>query len=59
MKKFKLILNIKIVSCIIGLLISYLTTLFSNILPHLTFLEGVGVYCLWTPIHHAFLGDNN
>jgi hypothetical protein len=30
-------------------------------LPKISFLEAVGVYCLWTPLHHYFntIGKDN
>lgn len=55
MEKLKITLNVMIVTAVIGLAISYLTQLIS-VLPKLNFLEAVGIYCLWTPIHH-FLSD--
>lgn len=55
MEKFKIVLNVILVTSVIGLAISYLTQLVT-ILPKLSFLEAVGVYCLWTPIHH-YLSD--
>jgi len=51
MEKLKITLNVIIVTCVIGLAISYVTQLIP-ILPHLNFLEAIGLYCLWTPIHH-------
>ena len=51
MEKLKITLNVIIVTCVIGLAISYLTQLIP-MLPKLSFLQAVGVYCLWTPIHH-------
>jgi hypothetical protein len=53
MEKLKITLNVIIVTCVIGLALSYLTQLIT-ILPKLSFLEAVGVYCIWTPIHHYF-----
>ena len=53
MEKIKILLNILVVTCIVGLAISYLTQLL-NLPFKLNFLEAVGVYCLWTPIHHTF-----
>jgi hypothetical protein len=60
MEKLKITLNVIIVTSVIGLAISYLTQLIS-VLPNLTFLEAVGVYCLWTPLHHYFntIGKDN
>jgi hypothetical protein len=60
MEKFKITLNVLIVTSVIGLAISYLTQLIT-VLPKLTFLEAVGVYCLWTPLHHFLntIGKDN
>ena len=60
MEKFKITLNVLIVTSVIGLAISYLTQLIT-VLPKLTFLEAVGIYCLWTPIHHFLntIGKDN
>jgi len=55
MEKLKITLNVIIVTCVIGLAISYLTQLIP-MLPKLNFLEAIGVYCIWTPIHH-YLGS--
>lgn len=53
MEKIKILANIILITCIIGLALSYLTQLLH--LPFkLNFLEAVGVYALWTPIHHTF-----
>lgn len=58
MDKFKILLNILLVTSIVGLAISYLTQIIP--LPFkLNFLEAVGVYCLWTPIHHTFTNNNH
>jgi hypothetical protein len=59
MERFKVLFNIMLVTSIIGLAISYLTSLFPNVLPHLNFLEAVGIYCLWTPIHHTLTSGQN
>jgi hypothetical protein len=60
MEKLKISLNVIVVTCIIGLAISYATILIPR-LPHLNFLEAIGLYCLWTPIHHFFnsIGKDN
>jgi len=60
MEKLKITLNVIIVTCVIGLAMSYLSQLFT-VLPKLTFLEAIGVYCLWTPIHHFLntIGKDN
>jgi len=58
MEKLKILFNILLVTSVIGLAISYLTQLIP--LPFkLNFLEAVGVYCLWTPIHHSFTKKEN
>jgi hypothetical protein len=59
MLQFKVLVNVLIVTCVIGLAISYLTSLFPTLLPHLNFLEAVGVYCLWVPIHQTISGGGN
>ena len=54
----KILLNILVVTSVIGLALSYLTQLLP--LPFkLNFLEAVGVYALWTPIHHTFNNKEN
>jgi hypothetical protein len=53
MNKVKVVTNILIVTSVIALAISYVSQLLS-VVPDLNFLESVGVYCIWTPIHHAF-----
>jgi hypothetical protein len=58
MEKFKILLNILLVTSVIGLALSYLT----QIIPFpfkLNFLEAVGVYAIWTPIHHTFTNKDN
>jgi hypothetical protein len=58
MNKFKIVINILVVTSVVGLAISYITQLLT-VLPDLNFLESVGVYCLWTPIHHTFVSMGN
>lgn len=58
MEKVKILLNILIVTCVIGLAVSYVTQLL-NLPFKLNFLEAVGIYCLWTPIHHTFSRKEN
>lgn len=53
MEKIKILLNILLVTCVIGLALSYLTQIL-NLPFKLNFLEAVGIYCLWNPIHHIF-----
>ena len=52
MNSIRVMLNVIVFTCIIGLALSYVTTLVP-VLPKLNFLEAVGVYCLWTPLHHG------
>ena len=56
MMRFRIVLNVLVVTSVIGLALSYLTTLLPQGFPRLNFLEAVGVYCLWTPVHHLFNG---
>lgn len=58
MNKFKIVINILLVTSVIGLAISYITQLL-DVIPDLNFLEAVGVYCIWTPIHHAFISTTS
>ena len=58
MEKIKILLNILLVTCVVSLAISYLTQLL-NLPFKLNFLEAVGIYCLWTPIHHTFSRKEN
>ena len=44
-------MNVTLVTCVIGLALSYVTQLVPNF-PKLNFLEAIGVYCIWTPIHN-------
>lgn len=58
MEKLKILFNILLVTAVIGLAISYLT----QIIPFpfkLNFLEAVGLYAIWTPIHHTFTNKDN
>jgi hypothetical protein len=48
--KFKIALNVFVVTSVIGLAISYVTILLPN-LPDLNFLESVGLYCMLIPIN--------
>jgi len=56
-KKLIIALQVVFVTCIIGLAISYFTKLI-NVLPDLSFLEAVGLYALYMPIHHALTSFN-
>ena len=51
--KLKLTLNILFFTAIIGLAISYISQIAQPYVPKVNFLEAVGVYCLWTPLHHG------
>ncbi len=53
-ERFQLALNVTIVTCVIGLALSYVTQIVP-MFPKLTFLEAVGVYCIWTPIHNLLV----
>jgi hypothetical protein len=52
MRVLKVMMNVVVFTCIIGLALSYATNLIPGV-PKLNFLEAVGVYCLWTPLHHG------
>jgi len=52
MERFKVVINILVVTSVIGLAISYATQLLTAV-PDLNFLEAVGIYAIWTPIHHS------
>lgn len=60
MEKFKVVINILTVTSIIGLALSYASQLLTAV-PDINFLEAVGIYAIWTPIHHGFtsLTKNN
>lgn len=55
MLQFKLLISVIAVTSVIGLAISYLTKLLPGILPDLNFLEAVGVYCFWVPVHQILV----
>jgi hypothetical protein len=50
-EKLHLVTTVTLVTCIVGLALSYVTQLFP-FLPQLNFLEACGVYCIWTPINN-------
>ena len=61
MDRIKTVINIILVTSIVGMAISYFTILVP-VLPKLNFLEAVGIYCIWTPINHLISGlvsENN
>ena len=53
-EKLPLLINVTIVTCVIGLALSYVTQIVPNF-PKLNFLEAIGVYCIWTPIHNVLM----
>lgn len=50
MEKFKITLNVLLVTSVIALAISYVSILLPTI-PDLNFLEAVGIYALLIPVH--------
>jgi hypothetical protein len=61
MEKFKITLNVLLVTSVIALAISYVSILLPNI-PDLNFLESVGIYALLIPIHtflNSIVSDRN
>lgn len=56
--KFRLLIQVTIFTCIVGLALSYVTQLVPNF-PKLNFLEAIGVYCLWTPIHNFLVRNDD
>ncbi len=57
-ERIHLAITVTIVTCVIGLAVSYITQLFP-VLPKLNFLEAVGLYCIWTPIHNLLTKGEN
>jgi hypothetical protein len=53
-ERTQLVINVTIITCIVGLALSYLTQIVPNF-PKLNFLEAIGVYCIWTPIHNLLM----
>ena len=53
-ERLHLVLTVTIVTCVVGLALSYVTQLVPNF-PKLNFSEAVGVYCIWTPIHNLLM----
>jgi hypothetical protein len=53
-ERIQLILNVTIVTCVVGLALSYVTQIVPYF-PKLNFLEACGVYCIWTPIHNLLM----
>jgi hypothetical protein len=54
--KLKMTITITLVTCIIGLALSYITQL-AQTPRQLNFLEAIGVYCLLTPIYNFFFAE--
>jgi hypothetical protein len=53
-ERLHLVTTVTIVTCIVGLALSYVTQIIPQF-PKLNFLEAVGVYCIWTPIHNLLM----
>jgi hypothetical protein len=53
-ERLHLVTTVTIVTCIVGLALSYVTQIVPQF-PKLNFLEAVGVYCIWTPIHNLLM----
>jgi hypothetical protein len=49
MNRIKAVLNVLLITAIVGLAISYVSQLLT-IMPDLNFLEAVGLYCLAIPV---------
>lgn len=57
MNRLKTILNVLLVTSVVGLALSYVT-LVIHAIPDLNFLEAVGVYCLALPITQLLKSPN-
>jgi len=57
-ERIQLATTVTLVTCVIGLAVSYVSQLFP-FLPKLNFLEAVGIYCIWTPIHNLLTKSEN
>lgn len=57
MNRLKTILNVLLVTSVVGLALSYVT-LVIHAIPDLNFLEAVGVYCLTLPITQLLKSPN-
>lgn len=57
MNRLKTILNVLLVTSVVGLALSYVT-LVIHAIPDLNFLEAVGVYCLALPITQFLKSPN-
>jgi hypothetical protein len=53
-ERLHLVTTVTMVTCIVGLALSYVTQIIPQF-PKLNFLEAVGVYCIWTPIHNLLM----
>jgi hypothetical protein len=53
-EKLHLVVTVTFVTCVVGLALSYVTQIVPQF-PKLNFLEAVGVYCIWTPIHNLLM----
>lgn len=53
MNRIKAVLQVMLITTVVGLAISYVTLL-ANFLPDLNFLESIGIYCLTLPLTQLF-----
>lgn len=53
MYRIRPVLHIILVTVVVGLAISY-TSLLSDLIPDLNFLEAIGIYCLSLPLTQLF-----
>ena len=53
-ERLHLVTTVTMVTCVVGLALSYVTQIIPQF-PKLNFLEAVGVYCIWTPIHNLLM----
>lgn len=56
-QRIKIIMQVTFVTIVVGLALSYVTQIVP-VFPKLNFLEAVGVYCIWTPIHNLLMKRN-
>lgn len=56
--QFIVAFNVIAVTAIIGLAISYFTVLI-DVIPDINFLEAVGIYALYMPLHHTITSRND
>ena len=56
--KLSIVISVIFITSIIGLALSYFTVLI-DVLPDLNFLEAIGVYALYMPIHNLISSRSN